>query len=40
MTFIAGSVVVNGVGEKCVEAEANQKWFADLNQKKVTSELE
>lgn len=40
MTFVAWSLVVDSVGEECVEAETDQERFADLLFKVLTSELE
>ena len=40
MSFIARSLIIDGIGEESVEAEADQKWFADLNEGLGTSELE
>jgi hypothetical protein len=40
MTLVAGPLIINSVWEESVEAEANQEWFADLNDGINTSELE
>lgn len=40
VTLVAGSLVVDSVGEESVEAEADQEWFADLDGGTGTSELE
>ena len=34
MPLVARPLVVDGVREQSVEAEANQKWFADLGKKR------
>lgn len=40
VTLVAGSLVVDSVGEESVETEADQEWFADLDGGTGTSELE
>lgn len=40
VTLVAGSLVVDSVGEESVEAKADQEWFADLDGGTGTSELE
>lgn len=40
MSLIARPLIVDSIGEESVEAEADQKWFADLHEGDGTSELE
>lgn len=40
MSLVARPLVINGVGEKSVEAEADQEGLADLDERGSTSELE
>lgn len=40
VSLVARSLVINGVGEESVEAEADQEGLADLDERGSTSELE